>query len=102
MSKSKNSDWLVYHCTEPQHLFSLQPELWKERERYYQLVAVVEAGTLEEVYRLTNHIDHDWRENALVRTLATTPPRSTSVGDVLVRDGQAWIVARVGFIPLDD
>lgn len=99
---SKNSDWLVYHYIETKQMFILQPQLWKERERYYQLVAVVEAGTLEEAYRLTNHIDHDWWENALVRTLATTPPRSTSVGDVLVRHGQAWIVARVGFIPLED
>jgi hypothetical protein len=84
-------------------MLSLQPQLWKERERYYQLVAVVEAETLEEVYRLTNHIDNDWRENALVRTIATTPPRSTSVGDVLVNgNGQAWLVACVGFIPLED
>ena len=100
---SKQSEWLVYHCIDLQKMFSLQPQLWKERERYYQLVAVVEAETLEEVYRLTNHIDYDWRENALVRTVATTPPRSTSVGDVLVRsDGQAWLVSRVGFIPLED
>lgn len=46
---SKRTDWLVYHCTDPQHLFGLQPQLWQERERYYQLVAVVEAETLEEV-----------------------------------------------------
>ena len=73
----------------PQNMFRVQSQLWQERERYYQLVAVVEAETLEEVYRLINHIDHDWRENALVRTVAITPPRSTSVGDVLVREDGA-------------
>ena len=56
---SKRSEWLVYHCCDQQQMFSLQPQLWKEREHYYQLVAVVEAETLEEVYGLTNHIEHD-------------------------------------------
>lgn len=94
---SKTTIWLVYHNRCEAALFQPVPELWKEREKNYQLVAAVEAESLEEVYRLTNHLDRDWRENALVKSLATTPPRSTSVGDVIVQGNLAWLVDHIGF-----
>ncbi len=94
---SKTNIWLVYHNTGRATLFQPNPSLWKERDKYYHLVALVEAGSLEEVYALTNHIDRDWRENALVKSMATRPPRSTSVGDVIVQGDKAWLVDRTGF-----
>lgn len=94
---SKTTTWLVYHNTDQATLFQPEPVLWKERNKFYQLVALVEADSLDEVYALTNHIDHDWRENALVKTMSPTPTRSTSVGDVIVQDEKAWMVDRAGF-----
>jgi hypothetical protein len=94
---SKTNTWLVYHKTGRTTLFQLKPSLWKERDKDYQLVALVEADSLEEVYALTNHIDRDRRENALVKSMATQPPRSTSVGDVIVQGDKAWLVERTGF-----
>jgi hypothetical protein len=94
---SKITTWLVYHNKDQTTMFQPEPALWQKRDEYYQLVALVEAGSLEEVYRLTNHIDRDWRENALVKTMAVTPTRSTSVGDVIVQDDKAWLVDVVGF-----
>jgi hypothetical protein len=58
---------------------------------------------LEEVYRLTNHIDGDgWYQNREVRWFAPTHLRSTSVSDVIVStlSGAAWITASLGFEPL--
>ncbi len=94
---SRANTWLVYHNTDQATVFQPEPALWKERARFYQLVALVEADSLEEVFRLTNHIDHDWRENALVKTMSPNPTRSTSVGDVIVQDDKAWLVDRTGF-----
>jgi hypothetical protein len=94
---SKSNTWLVYHNTDELTMFQPDPELWKERGKHYQLVALVEADSPEEVYRLTNHIDRDWRENALVKSMSPNPPRSTSVGDVIVQDHKAWLVDCSGF-----
>jgi hypothetical protein len=94
---SKTNIWLVYHNINEATMFQPDPQLWQERDKYYQLVALVEAPSLAEVYRLTNHIDRDWRENVLVRNMSLNPPRSTSVGDVIVQGDQVWLVDRVDF-----
>jgi hypothetical protein len=91
-----------------QHWFS------PERAQWYQEVAIIEVKQpeqqLEEVYRLTNHIDRDgWHQNREVlwrRKISTDElnqaPRSTSTGDILVSvlSGFAWITASLGFEPL--
>lgn len=101
MSHKSQTYWLVYHHTDPHTLFFPQPHLWQseERDQYFRLVGLVEAASLEEVYRLTNHLEYDWRENAQVKAVALTPPRSTSVGDVIIQAGtwQAWMVDHTGF-----
>lgn len=94
---SKSNTWLVYHNIDETTMFQPDPELWKERDKHYHLVALVEADSPEEVYQLTNHIDGDWRENAVVKSMSLQPPRSTSVGDVLVQNTTAWLVDRSGF-----
>lgn len=103
-AKSQTTYWLGYHNTDPATMFLPQPRLWDspECETRYRLVALVQAASLEEVYRLTNHLDRDWRENAAVKAVAVPPPRSTSVGDVIVHteDGQAWLVQPTGFTSL--
>jgi hypothetical protein len=61
-------------------------------------VAEVETDSLEEAYRLTNHLDKSWYENHGVKTLLKS--RSTSVGDVLHINGKQFLVAMCGFIEI--
>lgn len=52
----------------------------------YKMVATVECGSLGEVFRLTNHINHSWTENEGVFAVSEKV-RSTSVGDVVIDEG---------------
>lgn len=69
----------------------------------FRLVASVNNDDLNQAYQLTNHIDSNWEENEGVIALKTQN-RSTSVGDILVReiDGvrEVFLVAPVGFKPV--
>lgn len=122
----------VFHCRDlltGATGVDLARQRWRgpQRELWYQEVAIISLKRgeqqLEEVFRLTNHIDHPWprhREiawsldmHALATRLtrisqhptrpipSTGPsyPRSTSVGDIVVSllSGAAWIVAPFGF-----
>ena len=91
--------YAVYHAND---LFAMAlpgASHWHEdRSRYYTHVADVEAP-LEQVFALTNHIDHAWTENPQVVWHATTAPlRSTSVGDVILsyESGLAWLILPIG------
>ena len=70
---------------------------YADKSMYYTHVADIVAP-LEQVFTLTNHIDHPWTDNPEVVWLATSRIRSTSVGDVIVssESGQAWLVMPVG------
>lgn len=64
----------------------------------YQLVAEVDSNDLEQVFDLTNHIDHDWTTNDKVDEFnPMTGKRSTSVGDIFERDGKYYFVDNSGF-----
>lgn len=70
------------------------------------LVATVKTDDLEEAFRLTNNIDDIWTKNPEV-TSHTSRPRSTSVGDVMLKDlnclGGAWyVVESLGFRQLTE
>ena len=67
-------------------------------EGEYRAVAVVN-GTKSDAFRLTNHIESDWRENDGVTFIPGNEPRSTSIGDLFedTDTGAFYIVARVGF-----
>lgn len=67
-------------------------QAWDRGE--YELVAEVQATDVEEAFRLTNHIDHDWRENPGVVSFG--PARSTSVGDVFMINDAHFVVAPCG------
>ena len=91
--------YAVYHAND---LFAMAlPEAshwYEDRSRSYTHVADVEAP-LEQVFALTNHINHPWTSNPQVVWHAIIAPlRSTSVGDVIVsyESGQAWLVMRIG------
>jgi hypothetical protein len=63
----------------------------------YTKVAEVETTDMDEAFRLTNHITHNWTENQGVTSLKGREVRSTSVGDIIEHDGRFYVVASVGF-----
>ena len=71
--------------------------------REYHLVAVVDSDDLEDGFRYTNHIETDWaKQPANIVTPLPGEHRSTSVGDIIVRDGGTYIVAGCGFTLLGE
>jgi hypothetical protein len=98
--------YAVYHANDVLET-NLPPAMrwYADKSSYYTHVADVVAP-LEQVFTLTNHIDHPWTDNQEVAWLATSRIRSTSVGDIIVstESGQAWLVMPVGvqvFPPLE-
>ncbi len=90
----------VYHYVgdDPRHWFTIQSDHITVRRADYVKVAEVEAENLDEVFRLTNTIDHDWQENEHVTPARPDQAeRSTSTGDVIVLGDQAWMVDSAGF-----
>ena len=87
----------VYHRSElPDPLDSEKgiAEGWPVR---YIHVADVEAGSLEEAYRLTNTVHRAWWTREEVTPVADTPLRSTSVGDVIVTPEGPRICSSIGW-----
>ena len=66
----------------------------------YRKVAELTTDDLDDIYRDTNHIERDWRENESV-FWATDKARSTSVGDVIVTRAGTYMVAGIGFTHFD-
>jgi hypothetical protein len=58
-------------------------------------VAEVDTNSLEDAFRLTNHIDEAWFNNPEVKVIKKS--RSTSIGDVMELDGKKYIVNDIGF-----
>ena len=80
-------NFTVYHARRPNFgIDGHQPF----DHNHFKAVGVVEAGSPDSDYRLTNHEDKPWWDNLEVAKHVGTP-RSTSVGDVLVgSDGKAY------------
>ncbi len=91
--------YAVYHANDLLEMVVPHASHWSEdRTRYYTYVADVVAP-LEQVFALTNSIDHSWTSNPEVVWHATDAPlRSSSAGDVIVayESGQAWLVLPIG------
>ena len=68
-------------------------------EREYHLVAIISSDDINDGFKLTNHIEDDWRKNEGVIALPGEH-RSTSVGDIIVKDGVTSIVSSFGFTVL--
>ncbi|HET8851617.1 MAG TPA: hypothetical protein VFN02_03760 [Ktedonobacteraceae bacterium] len=91
--------YAIYHANDLLAMITPQALSWYEdRSSNYTHVADVVAP-LEQVFALTNHIDHDWTKNPEVVWHATDAPlRSSSAGDVIVayESGQAWLIMPIG------
>lgn len=71
---------------------------WKdEYAELYSPVYEVETGDLETAFELTNL----WNSGHLVRALET-PGRSSSVGDIFVLNGTAYLVDSFGFKEVEE
>ena len=86
----------VYHANNPTFGMGDAPKFPEE----FTHVADVELPDLNDAqdvaYRLTNHIDTDWRENEEVTALSDKA-RSTSVGDVIQVGNEFFMVGMMGF-----
>lgn len=74
--------FLVYHAKIEEGKANFMERFSEEKN--FELVGEVRTTDVNEAYRLTNHIERDWRENENSIGFVKRP-RSTSVGDVLVR-----------------
>lgn len=66
----------------------------------YDKVAVVKSNDLEDAFKLTNNIDQPWVQNDNLLFPCPRPHdgyRSTSVGDLMQRGQEYFIVAGFGF-----
>jgi len=86
----------VYHRNDSKFGFGPKGEFPKD----YTFVATVNTDDMEVAFERTNTIDCPWWKNEGL--LALTPCcRSTSVGDVMVKDGVAYLVQVSGFARWD-
>jgi hypothetical protein len=90
---------IVYHNNNPHALFQLGPD----PDAFVNIIKVAEVDTdeLGEAYSRTNHIEECWMYSS-DRQVRAEPGnhRSTSVGDVLEKDGVRYVVTATGFQPL--
>jgi|GEM_PF-3257750 len=87
--------WRIWHATGASFSSLRESHEWVACS--FDLVALVEAKSLDEAYRLTNHTAVDWTTNEGVRALVESP-RSTSVGDVVeADDGRAYYCRPLGW-----
>lgn len=82
----------VYH--NQNNLFGSQPDF--DAHTNVVKVAIVDTGDLAEAFNSTNHIDSCWMENFGVQA-EPGEHRSTSVGDVLEKNGIRYVVESTGF-----
>jgi len=72
--------FVVFHADHPNFGVGTKPKFPDE----YSKVAAVRACNLEEIFRLTNHIEQDWTENDEIEWSRDSDCRSTSVGDIVI------------------
>jgi hypothetical protein len=60
-------------------------------------VAEVDSESLEEIFELTNHINHSWTQNKKVTVVTRNSVRSTSVGDLVLINGKYFVCEATGW-----
>lgn len=94
MNIPKTYEICHYSDNDPKHWFTIQNGHITVKQADYNKVADVQAMSLEHAFDHTNHTDHNWQEsNYVMPTHPSIPERSTTIGDVIVVEGQAWMVA---------
>ena len=94
----------VYHNTHPTFLDQDDCSF----PEGFALVAKVDTEHIGEAFRLTNSIDKPWTKNEEVEVVGSRLPttyskfRSTSVGDVVVKDGTPYLCRMMGWWVRED
>jgi hypothetical protein len=79
--------------------YALDPTMEALKKGLFECVAHVDTDDLNKAYELTNNIEAEWPTNAECRT-SLVHARSTSVGDLLKKDGKFYLVDVAGFVEL--
>jgi hypothetical protein len=88
----------IWHANNPTFGFGEQPKFPEE----YTKVSLVEADSVADTFRITNHIDSDWRMNDEVIESYKDRVRSTSIGDIVEdEDDDFYLCASVGWEKMD-
>jgi hypothetical protein len=71
---------------------------------FYLEVAEIDSDSLEYAFRFTQNIDAAWNDAPAegVKPVGKGPFRSTSVGDIVERDGVFSLVSSIGYKELKD
>ena len=85
----------VYHRNPIQNTYLLSAQ--SSDKPTFTLVAEVDSDNLEEIFQLTNHIDHSWTQNKKVTVITKNKVRSTSVGDLVFVNGKNFVCESVGW-----
>jgi hypothetical protein len=67
----------------------------------YIKVAEVDTDDMEQAFAMTQHVERSWAARDGIKLLVPARTvRSTSMGDVLVKDGRPYYVRPIGFEPI--
>ena len=89
-------NYKVYHKNEMEFGFGDAPKTFNSND--YKLIAEIRSENLADTFRITNHIDHNWKNNEEVIKTYVANPRSTSVGDIIEdENGTFYYCATVGW-----
>jgi len=93
----ENKNIKVYHAKKPNFGFGDDQEF---NDKNFELVAEgPETMDLDEAFESTQNIDYSWTLNKNI-TAKKQPCRSTSVGDVIVRNGKPFKCDHVGWVEI--
>lgn len=83
----------IWHAKKPS--FGMTPQSWPND---YELIAEIDSKSLEVAFEKTNTIEQPWWVNeGILGLIVHKRTRSTSVGDVVVIDGQAHLCENAGW-----
>lgn len=90
----------VWHAARPDFLgqrLSTFPSPNFQHVADLQVTADSMLGALDQTYATTQHMERLWDQDPAITLLYVPHPRSTSVGDILICEGQVHGVAMIGF-----
>jgi rubrerythrin len=88
----------VYHAIKPNFGMGEHPEF---NETNFELVAEInDDSSISSAFTMTQNLDRAWKHNAGVKAIKQEC-RSTSVGDVAVKDGKAHRCEMFGWSEID-
>ena len=75
---------------------------WLHHREQFEKVAEVEASDLGHVWDIAQNVNNSWTKRPEVKWSKGKELRSTSVGDILILNGKAWLVVWEGFTEIPE